>query len=356
MRPMNQRRTPTPRLLSAGYLTLDVIVRDLANRQYWHAAGGTSGNVSVFASALGVETTVLARVGEDQRGIHLFQFLSMAGVDTSHIERVSKLRTPGIIELIRGTLDGAHKFTYTCPACHTRLPKNAVVSKRCAESEIPNINHFDAFFFDRATPSTIRLAKAARKAGLLVMFEPPSVPRSRNAGCAAALSDIVKISLKSSQCAGQWRPADEAHTQFIVETMGAHGVRVRSRAPRGWSAPKVCQAIPQQVIRDTAGAGDWLTAGILYSLLPERDAISTDQLTNSIEYGQRLSAISLAFDGPQGALTGLGTKDIKRIAENPGPFDIAYVASSHTTAEANYTQERVDHCDLCLTDMPGHSG
>ena len=353
---MNQRRTQKPRLLSAGYLTLDVIVRDLANRHYWHAAGGTSGNVSVFASALGVETTVLARVGEDQRGIRLFQFLSVAGIDTTHIERVSKLRTPGIIELIRGTPDGAHQFTYTCPACHTRLPNNAVISKRRAEAEIPNINYFDAFFFDRATPSTIWLAKAARKAGLLVMFEPPSVPRSRNAGCAAALSDIVKISLKPGQCAGQWQPAKEAHTQFIVETMGAHGARVRSRAPRGWSAPEVCQAIPQKVIRDTAGAGDWLTAGILYSLLPEYDAISTDQLTHSIEYGQRLSAISLAFDGPQGALTGLGTKDIKRIAEDPGPFDIACEASSPTTSEANYTEQRVEHCDLCLTDIPRPSG
>ena len=231
-----------------------------------------------------------------------------------------------------------------------------MVSNRCAESEIPNINHYDAFFFDRATPSTIRLANAARKAGLLVMFEPPSVPRSRNAEYAAALSDIVKVSLQPGQCAGQWRPAEEAHTQFIVETVGAHGVRVRSRVPRGWSAPEVCQAIPQQVIRDTAGAGDWLTAGILYSLLPERDVISTDQLTHSIDYGQRLSAISLAFDGPQGALTGLGTKDIKRIAENPGPFDIICVASPHTTAKANYTQEGVDHCDLCLTDVPGHAG
>ena len=348
---MIQHKSPTPRLLSAGYLTLDAIVRDFANRQYWHAAGGTSGNVAVFASALGMETAVLARVGEDQRGIRLLHFLSIAGVDTSNIEKVPRFRTPGIIELIRGTPDGAHQFTYTCPACQTRLPKDAVVSKRWAEAEITTINHFDGLFFDRATPSTIRLAMAAREAGLLVMFEPPSVPRTANAECAAALSDIVKISLKPSQCPGQWRPANDAHTQFIVETLGAQGVRVRSRRPQGWSPSQECPAIPQPVIRDTAGAGDWLTAGILYCLLLERDAMSVGQLNRSIEYGQKLSAISLAFDGPQGALTELGAKTIKRIAENSGLFEIAGEATSCTTPEPNLTLERSDHCDLCLTEM-----
>lgn len=353
---MNPNKIRSPRLLAAGYLTLDAIVKNLPAGNYWHAAGGTSGNVSIFASSLGLETTILARVGDDQRGTRLLQFLSNAGVDTSHIEKLSQVRTPGIVEVIRGTSDGAHKFTLMCPACLTRLPKEAVVSKRRAEAEIQSIDQFDALFFDRATPSTVRLAEAARETGLLVMFEPPSVPRTDNAECAAALSDIVKISLKPGQCPGQWRPAKESHTQFIVETLGAQGVRVRSRLAQGWSTPQECPAIPQQVIRDTAGAGDWLTAGILYSLLQARDGVNASRLDQSIKYGQRLSAISLAFDGPQGALTELGAKAIKRIAENPGPFEIASETSSHTTTEANYTQERLDHCDLCLTDMPEHCG
>ena len=356
MRPMNQRRTPKPRLLSAGYLTLDVIVRDLANRHYWHAAGGTSGNVSIFASALGIETAILARVGEDRRGIRLLQFLSEAGVDTSHIERVPQLRTPCIIEVIRGTSDGSHHFTYLCPACQTRLPKDAVVSKHRADAESQTIDRFDALFFDRATPSTIRLAKAARESGLLVMFEPPSVPRTANAECAAALSDIVKISLKPNQGPGQWRPAKDADTKFVVETLGAQGVGVRSRLAHGWSTPRVWSAVPQPVIRDTAGAGDWLTAGLLGSLLQARNALSTSHLEKSIEYGQRLSAVSLAFDGPQGALTVLGAKAVRQIAENPSPFEIAFEASSPIARGSGYTRDHLDHCDLCLTPKLERNG
>ena len=344
------------RLLTAGYVTLDAIVRSRSAGDYWHAAGGTTGNVSVFAAALGIEARVLARVGQDRRGLRLLEFLSKAGVDTSHVERVSRMRTPGIIEVIRGTSDGAHQFTYRCPACQTRLPKDAIVSVRGVDAAIQTIDQFDAFFFDRATSATIRLAKAAREAALLVMFEPPSVPRTANAECAAALSDIVKLSLKPSQCPGQWRPSVEAHTQFIVETLGAQGVRVRSKRADEWDMLRECPAIQQQVIRDTAGAGDWLTAGLLHSLLQSRDAISTSQLNESIEYGQRLSAISLAFDGPQGALTALGAKAMKRMADNPGPFTSASETISHTTSNSNYTRRHLDHCDLCLTAMPQRNG
>ena len=352
MRPMNQPKPTAPRLLSAGYLTMDTVVRDLSTGHYWHAAGGTTGNVSTFASALGIQTTMLARVGEDHRASHILRFLSEAGVDTSRIERVPRLRTPGIIELIRGTPEGAHQFTYTCPACQTRLPKDAVVSKRRADTEAQTIDQFDALFFDRATPSTVRLAEAAQNAGLIVMFEPSSIPRTTIAENAAALSDIVKISLKPSQRPGRWHPAQEAHTRFIVETLGAQGVSVRSKLPQGWSAPQEWPAVPQEVIRDAAGAGDWLSAGILYSLLQARDTITTVKLEQSIKYGMRLSAISLAFDGPQGALKALGAKAIQRISQSPYPLKIPCEEGSDNTAAAKHKHERLHHCDICLTSSP----
>ena len=65
---MTQIDGQKPRLLMAGYVTLDLIVRDLDEQDYWQSAGGTCGNVSVFSSALGADVSLLARVGEDQRG------------------------------------------------------------------------------------------------------------------------------------------------------------------------------------------------------------------------------------------------------------------------------------------------
>ena len=331
---------------------MDTVVRNLSTGHYWHAAGGTSGNVSIFASALGIQTTILARVGEDRRASRILQFLSEAGIDISRVEKVPRLRTPGIIELIRGTPDGTHRFTYTCPACRTRLPKDAVVSKRRADTEAKTIDQFDALFFDRATPSTVRLAEAAQSAGLLVMFEPATIPRTAIAEDAAALSDIVKISLKPSQRPGQWNPPQDAHTRFIVETLGARGVSLLSRLSQVWSAPQKWPAVPQDTIRDTAGAGDWLSAGILNSLLEKRDKITTDVLERAIKYGMRLSSISLAFDGPQGALKALGPKTIKRISQSPCPSKIPCTKGANHTAILNDTREHVHYCDMCLTDLP----
>ena len=175
---MIQDNAIAPRLLTAGYLTLDLIVRDLAARDYWHSAGGTCGNVSIFSSALGLDVSLLARLGEDQRGQMILKDVTSAGVDSAGIERVPTLATPGIVELINGTPEGTHHFTHRCPACATRLPKQAPVSQRQAKTQVKSIQEFDAFFYDRATPATLLLAMAAREAGLLVVFEPPNIPWS----------------------------------------------------------------------------------------------------------------------------------------------------------------------------------
>ena len=158
---MIRHKGKTPHLLAAGYLTLDLIVRDLEARDYWHSAGGTGGNVSIFASALGLDVSLLARVGEDQRGHRVLCDVTAAGIIATGIEQVPGLATPGIVELITGTPEGDHRFTHRCPACAIQLPKQAVVSHSAAKRQVKSINQFDAFFFDRATSATLLLAAAA---------------------------------------------------------------------------------------------------------------------------------------------------------------------------------------------------
>ncbi len=352
---MSQRRRQRPRLLTAGYLTLDLIVRDLGARDYWNAAGGTCGNVSIFASALGVDVSILARVGEDQRGQRLLGNLAAAGVDTTRVERVARLRTPGIVELVRSAREGAHRFAFRCPVCGTQLPKAAVVSDRKAEIEVKCIDGFDAFFFDRATSATVRLAEAAQEAGLLVMFEPTSCPRTAWSERAAALSDIVKVSRRPGNLRETWRPTRGASTQFIVETLGGRGVRVRSRSPRGWGEWQELPAAAQSCIRDTAGAGDWLTAGLITNLLPLSDALAIDMMLTSIEYGQRLSAISLAFDGPNGALTALGAPIIEQVARGTSPIQVPSPLGRPARPQLNRNLRPAHYCELCLTETAASS-
>ena len=337
------------RLLAAGYLTLDLIVRDVGTGDYWQAIGGTCGNVTSFTSALGLDVTILARIGEDARGQLLLHSLKAARVGASQVERVPHLSTPAVVELVRGGADGSHRFRFECPRCEARLPKSAVVSMRRAEEAIKSISEFDAFFFDRATSATIRLAEAARDAGLLVVFEPTAVPRTAAAERAAAASDILKVSEQPKDAMGAWRPSRGASTRFIVETLGSRGLRFRARTPHGWRTWKKAPAVEQSQIRDTAGAGDWLTAGLLAALVGESASLDVDIVGAALEYGQRLSAISLRFDGPSGTLAALGAPTIRRIASGGGPIQLPADLSTFAPEQRNQPSAPAGHCDLCLT-------
>ncbi len=259
------------------------------------------------------------------------------------------MHTPGIVELVRNSRMGTHEFRFQCPACGTRLPKAAVVSRRRAEVEAKVIDRFDGFFFDRATSATVRLAEAAREAGLLVVFEPNTIPRGGFADRAAELSDIVKVSQQPSNRMGTWQPTSGASTKLIIETLGQRGVRFRVRSPRRWGAWRERPAPSQTCIRDTAGAGDWLSAGLIASLLMSADAITFDTVGASIEYGQRLSAISLAFDGPNGALATLGAPQIRQVANDSAPVRVDSLRSEPALPNGNRPPKSSDYCDLCLS-------
>ncbi len=347
---MTQHNVGRPRLLCAGYLTLDLIVRNLEEQDYWQAVGGTCGNVSVFASALGADVSLLARIGEDRRGGLMMEYLNEEGVDTSSIEKVERLRTPGIVEHIRGTAQGLHRFSYKCPACKTLLPKHAVVSRRQAKIEANCIDQYDAFFFDRATPATLILAEAAQKAGLLVMFEPPRIPRTDIANRAAAFSDIVKVSVRRKNHSQGWNLRKGTSTRFIIETLGACGVRASALSSDGWSEWKELPAIPQSHISDSAGAGDWFTAGLLTSLPIGRETIGLETILASVTFGQKLSAISLAFDGPGGALTALGGPGIIDAVKSSSDLSFtSNVRDSSHQVQPDSEANSPSHCKLCLT-------
>ena len=346
---MIRHKGKTPHLLTAGYLTLDLIVRDLAARDYWHSAGGTCGNVSIFASALGLDVSLLARLGEDQRGHRVLSDVTAGGINTAGIEQVPGLATPGIVELIRGTPNGTHRFTHRCPACAIQLPKQGVVSHSTAKTQVKSIKQFDAFFFDRATSATLLLAAAAREASLLVMYEPPNVPRTATALRAAELSDIVKTSRRPGYRGRDWELRPDAATRYIVETLGSKGVRVRHRSTTGWGDWQNISPLPPAQIKDTAGAGDWMTAGLLTNLLPRKDAVGIDSLLASIEYGQRLSAISIAFDSPAGALTALGPSTIERIANGTALIQGQCESQVRVSETAGCTSTPSHYCELCLT-------
>ncbi len=292
---------------------------------------------------------MLGKIGSDTRGDVLRRKAEDSGIATTHMEHIPRVSTPAIVELL-GAGDGTHRFVFQCPLCATQLPKAAVVSKRHAEGIVNEIDSYEAYFFDRATPSTVRLAEAARDAGLLIVFEPTTTPRTMHARRAAALSDIVKVSQQPRDAMNRWSPADGASTQFIVETLGSRGTRFRGRSARGWEPWRELPPAEPTCVRDTAGAGDWLTAGLITFLLPERKEITLDAFQAALQYGQRLSALSLAYDGPHGALRELGAAAIRGVPQRTPVAAPQRQGVSPATDRSNRSEDDLaSSCALCLT-------
>ncbi len=105
----------------------------------------------------------------------------------------------------------------------------------------------------------------------------------------------------------------------------------------------------QPCARDAAGVGDWLTAGLLSRLLREPTDLATDTICTALEYGQRLSALSLPFDGPHGLLTALGTPAIRRAMGNTGLGDMLSELPALPPMPETLGSWSEDCCELCLT-------
>lgn len=105
-------------LCVVGNLTIDVILRGIDELPRWgqevlcttrtDTVAGQAGGMAFAARALGIETEVVADVGEDEVGERIRRELSMAGVGVATVTTVSRGVTPMTLALVRP--DGERAF------------------------------------------------------------------------------------------------------------------------------------------------------------------------------------------------------------------------------------------------------
>jgi fructokinase len=251
-----------------------------------HAAGGTAANVAADLAFLGWNASLAGRFGNDAPGRRIKRDLQMSGVDLTWAERGETVSTPVVLH----TIDPPrHAFGFRCPRCDRRLPKHRPITDgRRREIQLS----LDAapprvFFFDRSSAPAIRLARALKPKRTLIMFEPSSAGLPERTATAAALSGVLKW---SHERRGQLPRAMFAARkgQIQIETLGEAGLRYR-QGRRPWrSMPAV-----ETAAVDSAGAGDWLTAGLLHYMISG----SSGTLSEALERAQGIAALSCRFPG-----------------------------------------------------------
>lgn len=323
--PSASHRKParTPRIVGAGLVTLDIVLDGVESDSVAHWAGGTCGNVLAALAFLGWHATPIARLGDDAAADTISGDLASSGVSTDRLSREVGSHSSRIAQHVIRQRNGGvrHRFSFSCPTCGTPFTRFRPPRWEQYESitERPGPEAPDVFFFDRVSSAILAMAETFRREGSLIYFEPSGIGRLPEFRKALDLSHIVKYSrdrLHSPLAAlGGLSRLSNRRPRVEIETQGADGLRFRINTGRtnGWRWRRQA-AFEVTQLRDTAGAGDWCSAGTLLQLGwtrgSKQTALSVDALDHALTFGQALAALNCQHMGPRSVAHVFGPGDM----------------------------------------------
>lgn len=296
-----------PLAIGTGLIALDVVVMEGDPSDPRLMTGGTCGNVLLALSYLGFRVAPICRLEDDEAAGLIQEEFREWDVDTTYVSVGDDGSTPVIFQTIRPNPGGVptHSFSWRCPACNKRFPAYKPALATTAETIAAAMPSPSVFFFDRVNRGSLILAEKASELGALVVFEPSSVGDHTLFKEAWAVSHVVKYSHE--------RLADlpdlelGANQLLQVETLGSDGLRYRAKFGKRATSPwKTLDALKAPSLIDTAGAGDWCTAGLVDRLGREGAerlrGVKPSDVEAALRYGQALAAWNCGFVGARGGM------------------------------------------------------
>ncbi len=316
-------RGAKPSIFGTGFIALDLVLS--GNKSRWLWAGGTCGNVLTILSYLGWDSYPIARFSGDSASKLLMEDMRRWGVRLKFTMTTPSAKTPIVIEQIgEKVVDGEprHRFTWLCPACGSWVPGYAPILLPAAREIAGQIGAPKVFFLDRVSPAALLLARQNAERGTLIVFEPSGVSDPRLFVEALNVAHIVKYSrdrMKSAEI------IEKNPRPFLqIETLGKTGLRYQARLTgcrtKGW---KQLDSFSVADLKDTAGAGDWCTAGIIHTVGTNAfkgfKSLTHESLQYALRFGQALAAWNCMFEGARGGMYAVGkrafSRDIKLIQQ-----------------------------------------
>jgi fructokinase len=305
MKRMTSTNEVAPVALGTGLVALDLVYgAGKGERRY---AGGTCGNVMAILAYLGWHSYPVARLRPGAAAEWIRRDLARFGVKLDFLARRRTGSTPIIVQRIESGPDGQphHRFTWSCPSCGAMLPSYKAVLVDDAEAVAAVMPAPRIFFFDRVSRGALMLAEKSATAGAVVVFEPSGIGDPKLFGEAVRVAHVLKHSRERMIQMEGVEPG--AGPRIEIETLGDEGLRYRSslsgHAHRGWQR---LPAYPVRRLRDTAGSGDWCTAGILSRLATDGrvgiDVAGEEQVRDAVRFGQALAAWNCEFEGARGGM------------------------------------------------------
>lgn len=298
-----------------GLIALDVVISADKSKAADFLAGGSCGNVLTILSYLGWESYPIARLSNNRAGEILLEDLHKWRVKDDLLTFTSDGSTPVIIHRILKDRTGApkHRFEFRNPEDGTYLPSY----KPCLAKGVPAIVEIFSsprvFYFDRINRGSIDLAKFYKKQGALIFFEPSSVKDLKGFKECMLLADIVKFSTDRISNYIDFYPTCQVLLE--IETLGNDGLQYRVNNTTKWinlNGYKIDNVI------DSAGAGDWCTAGIISNIFDKLDKpdFSSKNIVSALQFGQALGALNCTFEGARGLMYNINKTDLMLTIEH----------------------------------------
>lgn len=292
-------------VVGTGLLALDVVIAQGSTSDPLLCAGGTCGNVLAALAYLGWDAYPIARLRDDAASKRIREDLSSWGVKLNFVTQTETGSTPVVVQHIHGPeSEKTHSFSRKCPSCGAWLPWYKAVKANAVPELTPRLPKTDVFYFDRTSRGALDLAQAARSAGAMVFFEPSAESDPNHLKKALEVAHVVKVAsdrLRSNEAA-----LTSKQPSLVVQTLGSRGLRYSASLTSGKRTWANLPPYEIDRVRDTSGAGDWCTAGIVSSLGrlgPNGLANATLQtIVEALEFGQAMAAWTCQYDGARGGM------------------------------------------------------
>lgn len=327
------------RAMGTGFVAMDVVE---GIESTFASAGGSCGNVMALLSWLGWDAFPVARLGSDEPGDFVVHDLQFDGVKTDFVSQEKSVSTPVVVQRFRVDAEGhrSHRYVLACPDCGGWLPRFRSTTIRQIQPIMDSDRVPDIFFFDRVSPSALKLASWVREYGGLVLFEPSSIGDENQFQKAIDICHVLKFAEDRLGHVREIR--DLSGPDLIVQTWGARGLEFRL----SWDWFNL-DAFDAPHFVDAAGSGDWCTA-LLLSELGNHSSLNPGSWTvnliaGALRRGQAAAALNCGFEGARGAMQAVDKRAFMMAISD---LMNGKEASIEKLIESK-PQPRVNLCSLC---------
>jgi len=344
-------------VIGTGFLAWDVVMLEGQGTPLAESVGGTVGNVLSILAVLGAESIPISRLSDDVVSRRIRQELTSLGLCLDFVSVGNCVPQPVVYQINKCRHNSGHDFSFYCAVCGQRAPKYQPIEPDAARSLSKSLPAADVFFFDRVSIGSLEIARACAERGGLVFFEPSEIGDVALFEEALSCSHIIKY---SDDRIREIVPLSVMRNAGVLEirTLGKSGLMFRrhlnGRSSGCW---KKVDAFKISPVRDTSGAGDWCTAGVIYSLIEHGinffSEATDEDWYDILSKAQAFSAINCLFLGARGAMHCLKRNDILQAVKSLYDGNFQGVAVAKSPSSELWSNE-VGTCGACSNNIALH--